>query len=261
MLVYLRGTAVYIPMRTHADCLAGNPLTKESDRLTNITPEKPSWLNDYWVATALESLHLSGKAAKAELYVLDNTWPPSKAGYHFELPKPGKTIEEQAEELEAESRCRVEQFPPWRDFSSCSEVARYCTVGYAETVDATTVQHRTRTTLKPNAPPCDKCWIKEGRKQTIKRLVESITEHDLASTATEEITGINQEFQEAVASVCIDSDCGEDAISIREIVKQAIEIRRNQIGAVATGQATDWPECLTSEFKALLCAHIKEKSR
>ena len=87
MFAYLKQTSVRIPIRMYTNCLAENPLTSKRNTLSAIIPKKPSWLNDYLVATALEALRNEGKIAKAELYELSNTWPPNTETYWF--PRPG----------------------------------------------------------------------------------------------------------------------------------------------------------------------------
>ena len=203
MFAYLSQKSVRIPIRTYAECLAENSLTSERRTLSVVTPEKPSWLNDYYVATALGALHGEGKIAKAELYELSNTWPPHTETHFFLRPEPGKTIEDQAKEIEDESRCRVEQF--CRSWSSCSEEDRYDATEWAETTAPGATTFHTRVTQKPSTPPCARCWERKNNESSIRSLVESITRYDLASTATTEITGVNQEFQEAVIDTCMET--------------------------------------------------------
>ena len=48
-----RRTAFTIPIRTYANCLAESRRMATRGELEKITPEKPKWLNDYYVARAL----------------------------------------------------------------------------------------------------------------------------------------------------------------------------------------------------------------
>ena len=260
MLAYLKQTSVWVPIRTHESCLVENWLTSERNTLSNITPEKPSWLNDYFVSNAMEALHSERKITKAKPYELSNTWPPTTERYWFLFPEPGKSIEEQADEVEAENRCRVEQFPAWRSSSSCSEASRFDITEYVETTAPRARTFQTRVTPKPNAPPCRRCWERKAREQNIGMLVDSITEYDLADLAPKEITGNNQDFQRAVTSVLVDSDCPADAPAVREIVKDAITIRRNQINAISAGNKEEWTEQLTRDFKSSLSSQTRAKS-
>ena len=256
MFAHLKQTPVRIPIRTYTNCLAENPLTSERNTLSAIIPKKPSWLNDYLVATALEALRNEEKIVKAELYQLSNHWPPNTETYLFLRPEPGKTIEEKTEEVEVESRCRVEQFQEWRHLSSCSEESRYDTTRYAETTAPGNTTFGTRVTPKPSAPPCSRCWERKSRERDIKMLVDGITKYDLASEVTIEVTGSNREFQEAITEVCIESDCATDAATVKEIVTEAITIRRSQLSSVPVDHEAEWTEQLTTDFKSSLSAHI-----
>ena len=260
MFAHLKQTSARIPIGTYTNCLAENPLTSRRNALSAITPEKPSFLNDHLVATALEALHSEGKIAKAELYQLSNTWPPHTEIYFFMRRDPGKTIEEQAEELESESRCRVEQFQPWRDLSSCSEEPRYETTGYAETMAPGNTNFSTRVTLKPDAPPCARCWEKRERDNRISSLVDSITKYDLAPKVTTEIAGRNQEFREAIIAVCTESSCSAEASTVRKIVEEAITIRQNQVNSVPQGHKMEWTEQLTADFTSSLSTKIRAET-
>ena len=169
-------------------------------------------------------------------------------------------MKEQAEELEVESRCRVEQFQEWRHLSGCSEESRYDTTRYAETTAPGTTCFHTRVTPKPSAPPCSRCWERKSRERTINILVDDITKYGLASAATIEVTGSNREFQEAIMEVCIESDCATDAATVREIVTEAITIRRSQLSSVLVDHEAEWTEQLTTDFKSNLSAHIGAKA-
>lgn len=259
IFAHLEQTNVTIPIRTYSSCLTENRLTSGRNALSPITPERPSWLNDYFVATALEELRNDRKIGRAELYRLSNTWPANIEIYLFLRRRPGKTIEEQVEEEEVESRCRVEQFPPWRPQSSCLEESRYDTVEHAETTGPGATSFRSQVTRKPSAPPCSRCWVRAERERDIPMLVDSITKYDLAQIATIEICGRNQEFQEAVAAVIIESDCAADASTVREIVGQAITLRRNQLNTIPREDKEEWTEELTTDFKSKLTTLIGAK--
>lgn len=260
MFPYIKQWSVTIPVGTYHACLAENQFTLKRDKLTRITPEKPSWLNDYFVATALEALHGERKVAKAKLYELSYNWPPRAETYFFSSPEPGWNIEEQADHAEAESRCRAEQFTAWRDSSSCSEEPRFDVANFAETTAPGATTFHTRVTSKPNAPPCRRCWEGKGREQNISMLVDGITKHDLSDLTPTEITGNNQEFQQAVTAVLIDSDCPADASAVKEVVAHAITVRRNQLNAVSAANKEEWTEQLTAEFKSSLSSQISAKA-
>lgn len=259
MKAKLAHSGLTITIQQYQACLTENQSSSRRNELEPITPEKPSWLNDYYVATALEEMSMKGEIAKCEMYGLSNTWPPSVETYLFLHREPGKTIEEQAEEVTSESRCRVEQFPVWRDMSSCSEETRFDIVGNSETTAPGTTIHSTKVTLKPKVPPCKRCWMRKQRKSDIRQLVDSITEYDLSHAAPVKITGMNQEFQESVIEVCIASRCSSDTKTVKEIVEQAIKIRANQIANVPVGHEAEWTGQLTENFTSSLRTYIQTK--
>ena len=47
---------VRFPVESYGRCLSQNPRDSRRDVTGKVVPERPSWLNDYYVATALESL-------------------------------------------------------------------------------------------------------------------------------------------------------------------------------------------------------------
>lgn len=249
---HLEQTRVTIPIQTFENCLDNKRVTSPRGMLVNITPEKPSWLNDYYVATALDLLSNEGRIAKATLY-RPNDFPPWPQTYLFESVKKGRTAKEQIAERETESRCLI-----YQTFNECREEPRYEIAAYSETVSPTTVNHYTRPDLRADAPSCSRCWDKMQRESDIRRLVDSITTYDLAATATVAITGEQKEFQEAVINACTESDCAADVPTIKKIVEQAIEIRRRQLETNPKEHETGWDEQGTADFVSALGAYISD---
>ena len=251
----LKQTGIRIPIQTYASCLRQNPNTAMRGQLGNITPEKPRWLNDCLVATALESLAGDCKIVKARLYD-EAGFPPSPLAYLFQRPQANRSAREEAKDIEINSQCAIYQ--TWQE---CPMEPRYERKGYSETVDPRTVRYGTQTWLKEGAPPCAQCWEKKSRETDIRGLVENITKHDYAETATGVITGANCEFQEAVIKVCIENNRVAELKTIKEIVKNAIQIRRNQLELVAPDQQLEWTEQSTEEFSASLSVYINEEAQ
>ena len=254
MRAELTRTTLTIPVRTYANCLAESRRMATRRELEKITPEKPKWLNDYYVARALESLASEGKIVKATRYDL-GSWPPDPMKYLFKTPGKNGSAREEANGIETNSICAAYQ------------LSRQCRIGprheprdHAETTEPGSTTLRREAWLKECAPPCEKCWEKEILERDIRLLVGSITKYDLADIATTEITGENEEFQEAVIAVCTDKKCPAEAAPIKEIVRQAIEIRRRQLGSVTTNPQTEWTEQSTKGFSDCLCTHIDGKS-
>ena len=232
-------------------CLSENQTSSSRSTLKNITPEKPSWLNDYYVATALESLAEECRIVKAKKFHLDN-WPSRPRLYLFSKRKEGITSEQQIDEVETESKCIV-----YQKWNECLYSPRYTAKGHAETIEPGTTQFGTAYRLKADAPPCSRCWDIKKRQSDIRSLVESITKYDLNATATIEITGRNQEFQEAVIFICTESQCAAEVATIKKILERAIEIRAAQINAVHPGRKTEWDEQLLLDFRSSLSTYIR----
>ena len=244
-------TGITIPIRDYETCLLENRRTSERNILSPITPERPAWLNDFYVASALEALSSEGKIVKAKTFDLRG-FPPSPEGYLFRTTKVGTTAKQQADEIETEGMCLVHQF-----FQQCFEAPRYEIGGRAETKAPGTTQFSTLSRLREDAPPCSRCWEAEERRNHIRLLVDGITRHDLAATATSEITGMDREFQEAVIATCIKSHCAAEVATIKKIVERAIEIRGSQLCHLPIGDKMNWTEELTKEFTACLHKYIK----
>ena len=108
MIAMLSETDVWIPMQIYDNCLTECFRTSTRDELKEISPQSPTWLNDYYVATALERLYCERKIARGRLY-WQNGFPPSPELYLFQSLKTGKTAAEQTDEIETESKCKVHQ--------------------------------------------------------------------------------------------------------------------------------------------------------
>ena len=69
MLIALKHEYGYeIGINEYNYCLTENQNSSSRNTLKNITPDKPSWLNDYYVATALESLAEECRIVKAKKF-------------------------------------------------------------------------------------------------------------------------------------------------------------------------------------------------
>ena len=247
---------IRISIQAFENCLRERTSTAVRGQLAAITPEKPTWLNDYLMATALETLSNEGKVAKANQYG-GGSWPAQPHSYVFQILKTNESAREEAEKLEANSLCSIfQKFP----FHQCPTGPRFIWGSYAETTSPGTTTFGSTTRVIEGAPPCGRCWELEPRERNMRLLVENITKHDLRQIATREITGENGEFQRAVITVCTESNCLEEAEPVREIVKQAIDIRRKQLEIVDQSQQTEWTQQLTENFSSCLSAYIKEKS-
>ena len=245
---------VILGIQQYNSCLSKNQTLPIRNTLGEITPEKPSWLNDYYVATALESLSEDCRIVKAKKFNLQS-WPPTAELYLFAKRIEGISCDQQVDQLEADSKCLAHQF--WNE---CLYAPRYVAKEQAETTEPGTTKIGTAYWLKDDAAPCSRCWDIKSRQSDIRSLVESITKYDLSAAATIEITGQNQEFQEATISAIIESDCTAEAATVRGIVKKAIEIRSAQICHLQPEGKTEWDNQLTSEFRSRLDSYIEAES-
>ena len=249
----LEGTRLTIPAGIYSNCVAENDRSSKHNMLGNITPEKPSWLNDYYVASALESLWREGKIVKATKFEL-NGFPPRPELFLFSIVKEGTTAKQQAEEIETDSQCLVNQI-----FRQCLRADRYDSRVHSETTGPGRVSHGNKYHLKGDAPPCNRCWEIKQLQSDIRLLVDDITRYDLATKATQTIQGMNREFQEAVIATCIESQCAAVVGLIKKIIEQAIEIRGIQLDELPVGHEMDWNEQLTTEFTSRLRAYIESE--
>ena len=246
---YMEDLRLWIPIEVYDSRLRDDPSKSTRAQLDKITPAQPSWLNDYYVVAALESLSREGSVAKAKRYDV-YSWPLWKQiGYSFVLAKAEESACEVAETIETNDHCIAYQFT-----DQCRIESRFVADRVAETLSAKEVVFRTNFILKDTAPPCELCWEKDSRERDIRNLVESIIKNDLASVATQEITGTNGEFQEAVVTACIESQCLAEADPIREVVKQAIDFQRER-NALSTSRLQQ--ESLQGEHQELVAA-LKE---
>ena len=248
----LDGSRLTILIRTYESCLADNQRTSKRDMLRNITPEEPSWLNDCFVVSALESLWNKGEIVKATKFEL-NGFPPRPESYLFLNKRTGTTAKQQADAIETEGQCLVHQL-----FRQCLKDPRHETGGRPpETMAPGNTQFFTQVRLREDAPPCSRCWDIEEHRKNIRLLVDDITKYDLAASAPVEITGMDREFQEAVIAICIERQCAAEVATVKKIVERAIEIRGSQLCHLPIGDKMDWTEELTKEFTACLHEYIK----
>lgn len=242
-----------IPIDSYAQCLAADQGAFGLALSASLMQGGPHWLNDFYVVSALEALNKQGRVTKANLYG-GNSWPTQAVQFRFRKVAPGRSVQDETEEIETESYCRVYQ----RFFDRCPTGPRYESEWYAETKSIHEVEHGTRTWLKESAPPCQRCWETQYLARDIRTLVDSITEHDLARSATTEVTGLHSEFQTAVATVCANNRCSTDVLLVKSIVEQGIEIRQHQIEALKPDLTTEWPDSLSGEFSDQLDAFVKD---
>ena len=250
----LEDSALRIEIRMYDGCLREDPGKSVRAQLESVTPAKPSWLNDYYVATALEALSIEGSIVKAERYSV-NGWPPRPESYYFVTTSTYGSACEKATKIETNDKCLAFQL-----FRRCPREFRFESQYSAETVSPSETRHKTTYPLKDKAPPCDLCWEKENRERDIRTLVDNITKYDLADVATPDITGENGEFQGAVADTCIESQCPAEVSLIKSVVKKAIDIRQEQIARCNSRSQNEWQQVQKEELASTLKEYIKSQT-
>ena len=100
----LEGGILPIGIRAYNNCLRGNPSDSKRGEFEAITPAKPSWLNGYYMVTALESLLDEGKVVKATHYSM-NSWPPEPEAYHFVTVNDHRSSCDEAVRVETNDKC------------------------------------------------------------------------------------------------------------------------------------------------------------
>ena len=249
----MEGQRLTIGIQVYDSCLQDDPSKSTREQLEAITPAKPSWLNDYYVATALESLSNEGKVGKAKRYDV-NAWPPRAFRYDFEAFVSVEAAHEEVVKIETTDYCVIYQL-----FEYCRRETRFDFRHIAETVAPNRVTHNTAYVLKDAAPSCELCWEKDQQERDIRNLVENITKYDLAYEATENITGTEGELQEAVITACIESQCPAEPDLIREEVKQAIEIRQGHTAQDVSRPKHEWSPDEHQELVAALKKYISSQ--
>ena len=247
----LVGAPVRIQLRAYEDSLRDDPSKSTRTRLKKITPSKPSWLSDYYVATSLESLSTEGSLAKAEQYRLDS-WPPEQIGYYFQTVGADRIACDVAKEIETNWKCLI-----YQRFSYCPSPPRFEPQHSAETVSVSETRFSTFYPLKDQAPPCKLCWEDEDRERDIHILVDRITKYDLAQVATAEIKGTNGELQEVVSKACIECQCPAEVKYIKPAVELAINTRKRQIASCASGAQFEWQRGEKEELISIIKEFIK----
>ena len=250
----LETSYVRIPIGVFENCLRDDPRKSTRSQLNAITPAKPSWLNDYYVAIALESLSNEGIVVKARSYSM-KFWPPDPESYFFRTVGADTSARDEAAKIEANNICVV-----YQHFNRCPRPSRFEPHYVAVTVSPTETRHTTTYPLKDMAPPCDLCWEQESRERDIRMLVDNITKYDLADIASAEITGTDGELQEVVVDTCIKSQCAAEVNFIKSVVKKAIDIRQGQIARNTLRPEQGWLQGEREELVAILEEYIKSQT-
>ena len=184
-----------------------------------------------------------------------NSWPPEPETYVFSTLDADQSACEEVLRIETNDKCSA-----YQHLDLCPRPSRFETQNSAETVSPGNIRFRKTLWIKHMAPPCEQCWEKEDREWDIRTLIDNITKYDLADVATLDITGTNGEFQEAIADICIESQCPAEANFMRSVVKQAIKIRQRQIASCTSRLCFEWRQGEEEELVATLNEFIKRQT-
>ncbi len=239
-----------IGIREYDECLGQDPMAATRDRWGKIIPAKPSWLNDYYFAAALEALAKKEAVIKAIQYSV-MSWPPRPEIYLFTASNTVHNVSEKALKIESESKCAA-----YQNLGNCPRAARFEWRRHEETVSVRMTHIKNTYQLVEGAFPCERCWEKEERENDIRILVDKITKYDLASLVTSEINGGNGEFKAAIVDACIRSQCAAEPDMIRRVVTKAVELRKNQMAQRPSPQGYEWRNGETDELAVALKEHI-----
>ena len=244
-----------IGIREYDECLGQDPKTATRDRWGEIIPAKPSWLNDYYFAAALESLAKKEALVKARRYDA-MSWPPRPETFLFVARNTDHTVSEEVLTIETNSKCAA-----YQGSATCSQPGRFAWRSHAETVSIRTTHIKNTYQLVEGASPCERCWEKEERENNIRILVDKITKYDLASLVTSEINGGNGEFKAAIVDACIRSQCAAEPDMIKRVVTKAVELWKNQMAQRPSPQGYEWRNGETDELAVALKEHIGSISK
>lgn len=250
----LEGVTVQVGIRNYDDSLRSDPWQSTRDRLSGIIPDKPRWLNDHYVATALESLLAEGRLARA-IRFSPQSWPPDAVEYHFAAIGDNGSAQRIATEIEVNSKCLA-----YQNFSLCPESQRFEVRVSRETVSPTRTRVTTSYPVRDAAPPCKECWKSEHREFDMRMLVESFLKNEFADIDCESIAGGNGELAEALVSILVQCAFPPEVRLIKPLVEQAITIRRGQISARTSDMQDVWQADEKEQFTAMLERHIKSQS-
>ena len=250
----LERETISIRIRSYVSCLQEDPRHSTRSQLKEITPHKPTWLNDFLVASALESLSADGKVAKAIRYS-PNSWPPEPERYQFLTFNDNQSAQEIATLIETNDKCLI-----FQRGAGCARPPRFEARSSAETVSTRETRFTSSFPLVDSAPPCELCWLKESRERDTRNLVESFVKHDFANEANVAVTGANGELQEVLVSLFLECEFEPEVRLLKPLVKQAINFRQEQISARSSGLQEDWQPDDKRELTATLLEQIKSQS-
>lgn len=235
----------FIPIDAYRQYLAISPYGSRHDLRTHLGGV-PVWLNDYYVATAMEALARKGRLVKGTRYIQDYNWPPKEAGYLFRHKAfmTSSSVATEARRIETDSKCMAYQrhlMIYTANTESCFVGARFESEGYSQTISRREVSHGVRMKLNEGAPPCERCWELNEQKMGLSELVVQFLKTELAE-AVEPFSAIKEEYQGndsirpsypngwrprtflgTVVEHCVDTGIGYEEI------KPALEITRRAV--------------------------------
>ena len=139
-----------VSINHYNSCFRMSPTVQGCQLVPPLDFEKPNWINDYFMVSALESLSKNEKVVKARMHS-PFSWPPRPEWYQFEVKSPEKSVEDRAREIETDSKCYLYQ-----------HMVRMCPLESRYEEQTHRVMH--------SAVPCQRCW---DHLDTTRQLLES----------------------------------------------------------------------------------------
>ena len=238
---------ITVNVQAFEQSLAINPRSAQRFRFRYLMPEKPEWLNDYYVADALETLRREDKAVKARDYDRNGWWPPAIAYRMWPSTRPDLS----AEEFETNGLCRA-----YQHFNHCPFDARFEEIRRVETVAVDRTLEEWTYPVREAAPPCERCWEEDDRRWQVQQLVRRLTDNDFWPCLAPNIRETISQFQEQISEVCVEHRCEPDVQTYKLIVERAIDIRRQQLDTIGLGGSAEWTEQQSAEFSDALSDYV-----
>ena len=210
--------------------------TQGCAKMEPIVPSNsPKWLNDYYVVSALESLHAAGLAFKAKLPET-GSWPPGDVTYLIGPCQSATNGKELAEKADTDSYCRLYQ---GFEIGSCTVGPRFDAYLHRETIAYDQSRSVIRRPLREESPPCDRCWEHEETEKNLASLVANLIQNELhGELATPALSSIPAEiapfyqsfargpFMETAVAACMEQ--GVDPRS-KDAVQAALPVVRRTV--------------------------------
>ncbi len=136
--VLLEREGLIVPIDAYNSCFIMGSTATGRPTWGEVIPDGSKWLNDYFIASALEALSQEEQVVKTEI-LRNGDWPPRAVSYLFQPKRPGESVEARRKEIETNNRCY--QYQRW---------VQQCPLTYRFEAESQR--------LLESAVPCERCW-------------------------------------------------------------------------------------------------------